>query len=354
MSEPCVIAIDGMGGDRAPDIVVAGLARLAARRQGLRFLIFGDEALLKSQLAAQAGLSEHVEIRHTDKSVAMDMKPSQALRQGKGTSMWLSFEAVKSGEAKAAVSAGNTGALMAMSKLILRTVPGVHRPALVGSWPTRTGFSAVLDLGADITADAEQLVEFAIMGASFARAVHHKAHPSVGLLNIGSEDLKGHEEIREAARLIRDLGLDFTFHGFVEGDDIGAGTVDVVVTDGFTGNVALKTAEGVAHMIGDMLRQSMTSSLRSRIGAALLLPALKPLREKLNPSNANGGVLVGLNGVVVKSHGGSDAAGFAQAVSVAADMADSHYREEIEAGLALLMKRIDDLRAQELNKEAAQ
>ena len=254
MADRKIISIDGMGGDDAPRIVVDGLERFAKRRPDLDFLLHGDEAQLKPLLANAPTAAPRTTIRHTDKSVAMDAKPSQMLRQGKGTSMWNAIEAVKSGEAVAAVSAGNTGALMALSMFILRKVEGVHRPALVGSWPTRKGVCAMLDLGADIAADAEQLVEFAIMGAAFARAVHGKANPRVALLNIGAEELKGHESIREAARLMRSANLQINFRGFVEGDNIGSGEVDVVVTDGFTGNVALKTAEGIANMIADMLK----------------------------------------------------------------------------------------------------
>lgn len=332
-----VISVDGMGGDNAPRIVVEGLERFAKTRGDLGFLLHGDEARLKPLLAAAPTASARTEIRHTETFVAMDAKPGQTLRRGKGTSMWNAIESVKTGEAVAAVSAGNTGALMALSMFILRTAAGVHRPALVGSWPTRTGVSAVLDLGADIAADAEQLVEFAIMGAAFARAVHHKENPTVGLLNIGSEELKGHESIREAARLIRASNLNLNFHGFVEGDDLGAGTVDVVVTDGFTGNVALKTAEGVAKMISSMLREALTSTLISKMGAALAMSALKEFRAKMDPRQVNGGVFLGLKGVVVKSHGGTDDVGFAQAISVAADMGASRFNIEVEENLKRLV-----------------
>jgi len=224
-----------------------------------------------------------------------------------------------------------------MSLLILRTIEGLRRPALVAGWPTRRGVSAVLDLGADIDADAEQLVEFAIMGQAYFKAVHHNPDPKIGLLNIGSEELKGHESIREAARLIRESGIKMNFHGFVEGDDIGAGTVDVVVTDGFTGNVALKTAEGLAKMISDMLKESLKSGPLAMAGALLAMPALRKFRSKLDPRKVNGAVLLGLNGVVVKSHGGTDRVGFCQAISVAADMGESHFRSEIEESLKRLL-----------------
>ncbi len=340
MGERKVISVDGMGGDHAPGIVVEGLEAFARQRSDLAFLLHGDEAELKPLLEKAPTASPRTTIRHTDRAVPMDAKPAQMLRQGKGSSMWNAIEAVKSGEAIAAVSAGNTGALMAQSKLILRTVEGLHRPALVAAWPTRTGVSAVLDLGADIAADAEQLVEFAIMGVVFARAVQGKPNPSVGLLNIGSEELKGHESIREAARLIRESNLQMNFHGFVEGDDIGKGTVDVVVTDGFTGNVALKTAEGIARMLTDLLRESLKSSLMSKIGALIAMKALKQFGAKLDPRSVNGAVFLGLNGIVVKSHGGTDGIGFCQAISVAASMGESRFKSEVEDNLRRLVAAV--------------
>ncbi len=336
MGDRAVISIDGMGGDHAPGIVVDGLERFAQTRRDLTFLLHGDEAKLKPLLARAPTAAPRTTIRHAERMVAMDDKPGQAVRQ-KDTSMRNAIESVKAGEAVAAVSAGNTGALMALSKLTLRTVEGLHRPALVATWPTQKGVCCVLDLGADIDADAEQLVEFAIMGAAFARAVHHKDNPTVGLLNIGSEELKGHESIREAAKLIRASDLNLAFHGFVEGDDIGNGTVDVVVTDGFTGNIALKTAEGVARMVSTLLREALTSSLTAKAGAALAMPALKRFQARLDPRQVNGGVFLGLNGIVVKSHGGTDAVGFAHAISVAADMGESRFKAEIEENLKRLV-----------------
>jgi phosphate acyltransferase len=341
MADRKVISIDGMGGDNAPGIVVEGLERFARTHPGFHFLLHGDEARLKPLLAQAPTASPRTEIRHTALAVAMDAKPGQAVRRGKGSSMWNAIESVKNGEAIAAVSAGNTGVLMGMSLLILRTIEGLRRPALVAGWPTRKGVSAVLDLGADIDADAEQLVEFAIMGQAYFRAVHHKEDPSIGLLNIGSEELKGHESIRDAARLIRASGIKMNFHGFVEGDDIGKGTVDVVVTDGFTGNVALKTAEGLAKMISDMLKDALKSGPFAMMGAMLAMPALRKFRAALDPRKVNGGVLLGLNGVVVKSHGGTDRVGFAQAISVAADMGESHFRAEIAESLKRLLASIE-------------
>lgn len=337
MADRKVISIDGMGGDHAPGIVVEGLERFAQQRSEFHFLLHGDEAKLKPLLANAPTAAPRTTIRHTSQAVAMDAKPGQAVRRGKGSSMWNAIEAVKDGEAVAAVSAGNTGVLMGMSLLILRTIEGLRRPALVGGWPTRKGISAVLDLGADIDADAEQLVEFAIMGQAYFKAVHHKDNPSIGLLNIGSEELKGHESIREAAKLIRESGIKMNFHGFVEGDDIAKGTVDVVVTDGFTGNVALKTAEGLARMITDMLKDSFKSGPFAMMGALLAMPALKKFRATLDPRKSNGSVLLGLTGVVVKSHGGTDKIGFAQAISVAAEMGESRCRAEIEESLKRLL-----------------
>jgi glycerol-3-phosphate acyltransferase PlsX len=337
MGDRKVISIDGMGGDHAPGIVVEGLERFAQRRSDLHFLLHGDEAKLKPLLVSAPTAAPRTEIRHTEKFITMADKPAQMLRQGKGSSMWNAIETVKSGEAIAAVSAGNTGALMALSMFILRKVEGVRRPALVASWPTRKGVCAVLDLGADIDADAEQLVEFTIMGVAFARAVNGIAVPRVALLNIGSEELKGHESIREAARLIREARLqNMEFLGFVEGDDIGSGRVDVVVTDGFTGNVALKTAEGIAKMMSEMLREALKSGPLATLGAFLAMPALKRFSARLDPRKVNGGVFLGLNGVVVKSHGGTDKVGFAQAISVAAGMGESHFRDEVADNLKRL------------------
>jgi glycerol-3-phosphate acyltransferase PlsX len=336
MTDVKFISIDGMGGDHAPRIVVEGLEHFAQSHPDLRFLIHGDEAQLKPLLEKAPTAAPRVTIRHTEKSVAMDAKPSQMLRQGKGTSMWNAIEAVKSGEAIAAVSAGNTGALMALSMFILRKVEGVHRPALVASWPTRKGVTAMLDLGADIAADAEQLVEFAIMGVAFARAVNGVQNPKVALLNIGEEELKGHESIREAARLLRTSNLPIDFRGFIEADKIGSADIDVIVTDGFTGNIALKTAEGIAKMISDMLKDALKSGPLAMLGAALAMPALKQFRSKMDPRKVNGAVFLGLNGVVVKSHGGTDSVGFAQAIKVAAGMGESGFRTEVEENLRRL------------------
>ncbi len=337
MANGKIISIDGMGGDHAPRIVVEGLERFAQRRRDLNFLLHGNETQLAPLMAKAPTAAARTTIRHTDKMISMDAKPADAVRRGKGSSMWNAIESVKNGEAMAAVSAGNTGALMGQSMLILKKAEGVERPALAASWPTRTGVCAMLDLGADIAATAEQLVEFAIMGQAFARVVNGVANPRVALLNIGSEELKGHESIREAARLIRGSNLQMDFRGYIEADKIGFGEVDVVVADGFTGNVALKTAEGIAKMMSDMLKEAFKSGPLATLGALLAMPALKKFSARLDPRKVNGAVFLGLNGVVVKSHGGTDAVGFEQAISVAAGMGESHFRTEVEENLKRLV-----------------
>ncbi len=326
------LSIDAMGGDAAPAMVIEGLSRVCRARRDVEFILHGRESELEAAVAASA-LSTRCRIVDQPEVVSMSAKPSSALRRAKGTSMWGMVDSVKQGEAIAGVSAGNTGALMAMSMLALRKMPGVHRPAMTALWPTLNGRAVVLDVGANLDADADQLVEFAVMGESYARAVFGKAHPTVGLLNIGAEEEKGRDAIKFAGEILktRDLGIDF--RGFVEGNDISMGAVDVVVTDGFTGNVALKTAEGTARLVSTYVREALTSSLLSKAGAALAASGLKALRNKMNPSNVNGGVLLGLNGVIVKSHGGADADGFATAVSLAADLAQSQYMHEVSAGL---------------------
>ena len=328
-----------MGGDHGPPVVVGGIRDYRRRHggEGVRFLLHGDEPAIRAEMA-RAGLGDDVcDVRHTDKVVAMDEKPAQAMRRGKGSSLWNAIEAVKSGEAAAVVSAGNTGALMAISKLVLRmSAPGLERPAIVASWPTFKGVTAVLDVGANVESDAAQLVEFAIMGEAFMRAVHGVARPTIGVLNVGSEDMKGHEEVREAARLLREGGLGLNYQGFVEGDDIAKGTVDVIVTDGFTGNIALKTAEGVAKFIGALTKQALTSSLMAKAGAALAYPALKTMSAKIDPNAINGGPLLGLNGIVVKSHGGATAGGFGAAIRIAVDLARSDYMSKVGDNLQRL------------------
>ncbi|RYG19435.1 MAG: phosphate acyltransferase PlsX [Caulobacteraceae bacterium] len=339
MPSPILISLDAMGGDHGPSIVVGGICEYRKRHggDGVRFLLNGDETAIRAEMT-RCGLGEDIcDVRHTDKVVAMDEKPATAMRRGKGSSLWNAIEAVKTGEASAVVSAGNTGALMAISKLILRmSAPGLERPAIVAGWPTPKGITAVLDVGANVESDAAQLVEFAIMGEAFMTAVHGVARPTVGILNVGSEDMKGHEEVREAARLLREGGFGLAYHGFVEGDDIAKGTVDVVVTDGFTGNIALKTAEGVAKFIGGLMKEALTSSLLAKAGAALAYPALKAMSAKIDPNAINGGPLLGLNGIVVKSHGGATASGFGAAIRIAVDLARSDYMTKVGASLQKL------------------
>jgi glycerol-3-phosphate acyltransferase PlsX len=348
--DPLVISIDAMGGDHGPSVVAPAVARVVKegvpkggvhRETGgsydgrpLRFLLHGDETALKVAVGKLPALDGHVEIRHAERVVGADEKPAQAMRRGKGTSMWNAVEAVKSGEAAAAVSGGNTGALMAISKLQLRMAADLERPALVANWPTLKGRTAVLDVGANIDCDAQRLVEFAILGAAFHHAVNGSTRPTVGLLNVGSEDEKGHEEVREANRMLRQLGsLDLDFRGFVEGDDIAKGTVDVVATDGFTGNVTLKTAEGLARYFRTTLRKTFASDPLATLGAFIAQAALRRMAQQFDPATINGGPFLGLNGIVVKSHGGADARGFATAIRLAADLAASDFVAQIDRNL---------------------
>ena len=317
-------------------MVVPGVALALQRRPELKFVLFGDEERLRPLIGRHPGLAAAVRVVHAEVAVRMDDKPSQALRTGRWkSSMWKAIEAVKTGEASVCVSAGNTGALMAMSKFCLRTMAGIERPAIAAIWPTLTGESIVLDVGATIGADAQQLVDFAVMGAAMARAVFGVDRPSVGLLNVGVEEVKGIEEVKMAGRLLKDADLpELVYSGFVEGDDIGRGTVDVVVTEGFAGNIALKTAEGTAKQIGQYLRQGMARSWLAKIGFILAKSAFDRLKEKMDPRKVNGGVFLGLNGVVIKSHGGTDSQGFASAIELAFDMARADLSRRITDGLA--------------------
>jgi glycerol-3-phosphate acyltransferase PlsX len=337
MTDTLVLSVDGMGGDAAPDIVVEGVDIAAKRRGDIRFLIHGDVARIEALLARHPDAKAVSQVVPAEKTIGMEVKASQALRQGKGSSLWNAVAAVENGEANAVVSAGNTGAFMAISMLRFRTMEGVHRPALTTRWPCiKGGYTVMLDVGANVEADGEQLVEFAIMGEAFARAVSGIAKPSVGLLNVGAEEQKGHEEIRAAAALIRAADFDMDFRGFVEGDDIAKGTVDVVVTDGFTGNIALKTGEGTARLVAHYLREALTGGLMAKLGALIAYPALRKLRKRMDPGTFNGAVFLGLNGLAVKSHGSANGHGFAAALEVATLLARSHYREEIVSNLARL------------------
>ena len=326
-----------MGGDLGPDMVVPGAGLSAIRHPEIRFLLFGDQARIAPLLERQPRLKARCEIRHTDVAIQMHEKASQALRHGRGkSSMWQAIDAVKKGEAQAAVSAGNTGALMAMARFVLKTLPGVDRPAIAAIWPTLRSDSIVLDVGATIGADARQLVEFAILGEAMARCLFGLEKPTVGLLNIGVEEIKGVEQVKEAARILRELTLPFEFAGFVEGDDIGKGTVDVVVTEGFTGNIALKTAEGTAKQLSSYLKQVLTRTWLSKLGAVLASGAFAALRDRMDPRKHNGGVFLGLNGVVVKSHGGTDALGFATAIDVGIEMVRNDLVAKIKSDTAHL------------------
>lgn len=344
MKSKVTISLDAMGGDQGPDMVIPGAEVALVRHPEIRFLIFGDEAKVGPLLEKHPKVRDAAEFIHTDVSVAMDAKPSQALRAGRyRSSMWLAIEALREGRADAAVSAGNTGALMAMAKVILKTMPHIERPAIAAIWPTLRGESIVLDVGATIGADAQQLVDFAVMGEAMARIMFGVKEPSVGLLNIGVEEVKGLDEIKEAGALLRSANLPMHYYGFVEGDDLGRGTVDVVVTEGFTGNIALKTAEGTAKQIGSYLRSAMNRSLLSKLGYLLARDAFRILRDKMDPRASNGGVFLGLNGIVIKSHGGTDAMGFASAVDLAMEMA----RNDLVANIATDLEKFHSTAASE-------
>jgi len=318
MPQKVRIALDAMGGDVGASVVIPGAAISLTRHPDSEFLLFGDRALIDAQLAKYPALKAASRVIHTDVAVSMHDKPSQALRRGRKTSsMWLAIDSVKRGEADVAVSAGNTGALMAMARFCLRTLQGIDRPAIAAVWPTMRGDSVVLDLGATIGGDAHHLMALAVMGSAMASVLFNLERPTVGLLNIGAEEIKGHEEIREAAEQLRAMNLpQLEYIGFVEGDGIGKGAADVIVSEGFSGNIALKATEGAARQISDFLRAEISKSWMARIGYLFARGAFKALRDKLDPSKSNGGVLLGLNGVVVKSHGGTDAEGFAYAVDV--------------------------------------
>jgi glycerol-3-phosphate acyltransferase PlsX len=330
------VSVDAMGGDAGPGVVFAALARAIVRHPTVRYILHGDEALLKPLLARRAKLKGRAEVRHSAEHVRMDEKPSQALRRGRNTSMWRAIESVANKEAEVVISAGNTGALMAMSMFHLGVIEGIDRPAIAALWPTKRGQTIVLDIGANIATDSQQLVDFAVMGEAFARAIFGLERPSVGILNVGAEDVKGNESVRGAAQILKNANLPMEFLGFVEGDDISEGTADVVVTDGFTGNIALKTAEGIASLVMHYLRSALKRGFLSRLGAFMAAGALKSLRRKLDPRAANGGIFLGLNGVVVKSHGSADALGFASALDMAVDMARAKIIPQIAGDRALV------------------
>lgn len=329
------ISVDVMGGDFGPEVVLPGLELVLKRRPETRFMLYGKEQAVVPLLDRFPSVRDASTFTHCEISVSMDDKPSKALRNGRWkSSMWKAIEAVKNGESDGCISAGNTGALMAMSRFCLRTMATIERPALAAIWPTTRSESVVLDVGATIGADAQQLIDFSILGSAMARALFDVERPTVGLLNVGVEEIKGQEEIKEAGRLLRDANLNtMSYQGFVEGDDIGRGTVDVVVTEGFTGNIALKTAEGTARQIAEYLRSAMSRTLMSRIGYVFAKNAFNLLREKMDARKSNGGVFLGLNGIVVKSHGGTDPEGFAAAVELGYDMIRNQLLDKIRADL---------------------
>jgi len=328
------VSIDAMGGDAGPGVVVSALLKTIQRHTDVNFILHGDEAQLRPLLARQPKLKGRASARHAPGRVTMEDKPSYVLRRGKDTSMWHTINCVKQGEADVAISAGNTGALMAVSMFGLGIIEGISRPAIAVIWPTLKGQSVVLDVGANVGATEEQLVDFAVMGEAFAHVIFGLAKPTVGILNVGAEEQKGNDGVRGAAQILRNSNLPMAFQGFVEGDDIAKGTVDVVVTDGFTGNIALKTAEGTAKLVGQFLRRSLKRSLLGQIGAFIASGALNTLRRRLDPRAANGGIFLGLGGVVVKSHGGTDAIGFASALDMAITMAKADINSRITADRA--------------------
>ena len=331
------IAIDAMGGDLGPEATVAGAARAYKRRDHLSFTFFGDEAQIAPLLAGEPALAAVSRTVHCDDAIKGDEKPTQAIRRAKTTSMGRAIAAVKEGEADALVSGGNTGALMAMSKIALRTLKGIDRPALAGLMPSLGDTDAVmLDLGANTEVDVTNLVQFALMGAAYARVVLELEEPRVRLLNIGSEAQKGTDDLKDAAAHLKAAAdsLRMRFDGFIEGNQISRGDVDVIVTDGFSGNIALKTMEGTARYIGDLIRRAFANSIRSKVGFAISRPATQLLRHHLDPNNHNGGVFLGLNGLVVKSHGSANDIGVANAIRVAARMVRQDLIRRITEDLA--------------------
>ncbi|MDP2086735.1 MAG: phosphate acyltransferase PlsX [Gemmobacter sp.] len=333
-----VISVDAMGGDQGPAVVVAGVAAAVAANPDVHILLHGDQAVLAPLLGKRPGLASSVTVCHAERVVTMDDKPSQVMRHGEGTSMWSCIDAVRSGAAAAAVSCGNTGALMAVSMIRLRRLPGVGRPAIACLWPSRNpgGFNVMLDVGADVKADPQDLLQYGMMGASYARNGLGLTRPRVGLLNVGTEEHKGRAELKAAHDLMSGAAAvgGFDFVGFVEGGDIPSNRVDVVVTDGFTGNIALKTGEGTAKLVGDFLKQAFNATFMSKIAALLALTSLKRLQARIDPRRVNGGVFLGLNGTVVKSHGSADATGIEAAIGLACRLARAGFIERLAARVA--------------------
>jgi glycerol-3-phosphate acyltransferase PlsX len=331
MTETITISVDAMGGDNAPRAVIHGADLALRERKNTRFIFHGRKEQIDPLLEEFPRLKAASVVRHCETVIAMDEKPSQALRKGKGTSsMWMTIQAVKDGEADVAISGGNTGALMGMATFCLRPMKGIARPGIAAIWPTLRTDIIVLDMGATIGADARQLVDYAILGSALARSLFDSESPTVGLLNVGTEEVKGLDYIKEAGKILAQAsGSGFTYHGFVEGDDIGKGTVDVVVTEGFVGNIALKTAEGTARQVATYLRLALKASWISMLGAFLASSALKALRRRMDPRTVNGGVFLGLNGIVIKSHGGTDEIGYKSALGLSYEMARSRLIDKI-------------------------
>ena len=350
---PVVLSIDAMGGDQGPAAIVAGIALSAEKNPEIRFILHGPASQLDPLVAKKPVLKDRCEIRDASGVVSMDDKPSQVMRSGKDTSMWSTIEAVRQGDATVAVSCGNTGALMALSMIRLRKLPGVNRPAIAILWPSRNpqGFNVMLDVGADIRADAEDLLQYALMGVSYARNGLDLENPRVGLLNVGTEEHKGRAELKDAHELISSMADDgnFEFVGFVEGGDIPGDRCDVIVTDGFTGNIALKTGEGTASLISDFLKQAFAYSFLSRVASLLALTSLTRLKKRIDPRRVNGGVFLGLNGTVVKSHGAADATGVSAAVKLAFQLAQSGFSDRIAARVASAAERAQDARDNDKN-----
>jgi glycerol-3-phosphate acyltransferase PlsX len=355
MSNTKTIALDAMGGDHGPEAVIPGAALALDMPGKMRFLLAGDQARIKPVLDRHKNLIAASEIIHTEDIVAPDEKPSVALRTGRGSSMRLAINAVDDGLAGSAVSGGNTGALMAMAKFVLKTLPGIHRPAIASVFPTMKNDVVMLDLGANIECSPDNLVQFAVLGCVYARmrgaGSGRNELPSVGLLNVGTEDMKGHEEVRAAGEILRTLAFPGRFEGFIEGNDIPGGTVDVVVTDGFTGNVALKVAEGMGVLTGQFVRDAFMSSLPARLGGLLAYPAMKRLKRRVDPRNYNGGMFLGLGGVCVKSHGSSDAQGFASAIRVADNLAQAGYLDRVAEEMNRIMDQEPPPQAKEQGQE---
>ena len=344
-----VISVDAMGGDRGPVAVIGGMAEIAEKNPDIRFIVHGPEAELSRLIARRRGLAERVEIRDAPGVVTMNDKPGQVIRNAQGTSMLGAVESVRNGEASVAVSCGNTGALMALSMIRLRKLPGVNRPAIACLWPSRNaqGFNVMLDCGADIRADAPDLLQYALMGAAYARNGLGLDRPRVGLLNVGTEEHKGRAELRQAHELIlaaQDTGK-FEYVGFVEGGDLPSNKADVIVTDGFTGNVALKTGEGTAKLVGDFLKEAFANSIMSKVAALLALTSLKRLQKRIDPRRVNGGVFLGLNGMVVKSHGSADATGVSAAIKLAFQLAQSGFQDRLAARVAEAAANAEEARA---------